>query len=64
MSWKTFLGALVRHSLTIAGGALVHKGIISGDQLPDVVGGVMAVGGVAWSLVNKHQLTVSRAFGG
>lgn len=54
MDLKTFLGAIARHALTTAGGALVAKGVIAGGDLPGIVGAVMSLGGVAWSLINKH----------
>lgn len=47
------LGALVRHVLTIAAGALVSKGILESSTVEPLVGGLMAVIGVGWSVFQK-----------
>lgn len=46
---------LIRHILTIAGGALVHDGFATQDQSTQLVGGAMALIGICWSLYNKYQ---------
>lgn len=57
MNYQTLLGLLVRHALGFAGASLVQKGIITGDQVPQLVevgaGVVLAGGAVAWSIINK-----------
>lgn len=47
--------ALVRHALTVGGGALVTGGYINDGQLQTVIGGVIVVAGVVWSLIQKRQ---------
>jgi hypothetical protein len=47
------LGALVRHILTIAAGALVSKGVLESSTVEPLVGGLMAVIGVGWSVFQK-----------
>jgi hypothetical protein len=49
------LFALIRHILTASGGSLITAGYVSSTQWADIVGGAMAVGGVAWSLWQKRQ---------
>lgn len=48
-------GALIRHILTAAGGSLVTNGLFTSAQWQDVVGGLMTIGAVAWSLWQKRQ---------
>lgn len=47
--------AIVRHALTTFGGAYVANGLITGAQLETLVGSVVAIVGVAWSLVEKRR---------
>lgn len=54
MSWDVIAG-IVRHLLTAGGGVLVSKGLIEAGQLDIVVGAVIAIGGVAWSIVAKKK---------
>jgi hypothetical protein len=49
-STNQYLG-LIRHLLTAAGGALVAKGVISSQVLNEVVGALMTLIGLSWSLV-------------
>lgn len=63
MSTDAILG-IIRHLLTLAAGYLVHKGVISGDIVDTVVSGLIGMGGIAWSIVQKietaKQLTVAQ----
>lgn len=47
------LGALTRHVLTIAAGALVSKGLLESSAVEPLVGGLMAVVAVGWSVFQK-----------
>lgn len=47
--------ALIRHGLTTAGGGLIASGAVTGSQWQDVIGGLMALGAIAWSLYQKRQ---------
>ena len=49
------LFAFIRHVLTAAGGSLVTAGYVSSTQWADIVGGMIALAGVAWSFWQKHQ---------
>lgn len=49
-STNQYLG-LIRHLLTAAGGALVAKGIISTQVLNEVIGALMTLIGLGWSLM-------------
>ncbi len=51
---KTSLAGVLRHALTTAGGAAVAGGYMSQSDLTAVVGGVIALAGVVWSLVEKR----------
>ena len=52
---KTFLGLLFRHLLTSGGGAIVAQGIITGDQLNQIIGAGTTLFGVALSTWQKYQ---------
>jgi uncharacterized membrane protein YebE (DUF533 family) len=49
------LASLVRHILTAAGGFLVAKGLASADQLAELVGAVVSIAGVGWSVYNNKK---------
>lgn len=46
---------LIRHILTTAGGALVAKGAIDETGKEAIIGGLIAVAGVIWSVWSKKQ---------
>jgi hypothetical protein len=50
---KDFLFPLVRHGLTSAGGYLAAKGLIASSTVDEVVGAVVILVGVLWSIVEK-----------
>ncbi len=45
---------LLRHVLTMAGGYLVAKGYVAEGDVETIVGAVLALGGVAWSALDKR----------
>lgn len=47
--------SLIRHLLSAAGGYLVAKGLISSDQLPEVVGAIATLGAAAWGIYSKRK---------
>jgi hypothetical protein len=47
------IGGLVRHALTTAAGAAAAAGYLAESDVSVVVGGIMALLGVAWSLYQK-----------
>ena len=49
------LASLLRHILTAAGGFLVAKGLASADQLAELVGAVVSIAGVGWSVYNNRK---------
>jgi len=49
------IAGIVRHVLTAIAGGLVTDGFATQDQATQIVGGLMAVIGIAWSLYNKAQ---------
>jgi uncharacterized membrane protein YebE (DUF533 family) len=49
------IASLVRHILTAAGGFLVAKGLASADQLAELVGAVVSIAGVGWSVYNNKK---------
>lgn len=55
------LGAVLRQLLTFAGGILVSRGLVSADQAPELVGAVLTVAGIAWSLVQKRRASKALA---
>ena len=52
---QAILGGIVRSLLVAAGGA----GMMSGDQLGTVAGAIVALAGVAWSIYQKHNSSVT-----
>ena len=45
--------AVVRHTLTFAGGLLVMKGIVDEAMVSEIVGGVISLAGMIWSIFDK-----------
>jgi hypothetical protein len=54
MNWD-MIGGLIRHLLTFGGGFLVTNGTITEPDLQTAIGGIIAIGGVLWSIVTKRQ---------
>lgn len=52
---KDVILGLVRHALTIAGGAAVANGTVSGTEYEQAIGGIVALIGVIWSVVAKRN---------
>ena len=50
---KEIVFGIIRHILTIAGGALVTKGLVDSAGLEQAIGSVIGVLGVVWSIVAK-----------
>ena len=46
---------VIRHILTSVGGYFVGTGIVDAATVEAIVGGVLAVAGVAWSLIEKKK---------
>jgi hypothetical protein len=51
---EQFLG-IVRHSLTFIGGILIMRGMVDDVLLNELVGGLTAIAGTIWSIVDKHK---------
>ncbi len=47
--------SLIRHVLSAAGGFLVAKGVVSADQLPEVVGAVITLAAAGWGFWSKKK---------
>ena len=60
MNWDV-IGGLTRHLLTFGGGFLVTNGTISDGELQAVIGGVIAIGGVLWSIFAKRAASSATA---
>lgn len=52
---QTVIQAIVRHVLTAVAGGLVVKYGVDGATLDAIVGGVAALAGVGWSILEKRQ---------
>ncbi len=46
--------ALVRQMLTVVGTALVAKGYLSASDIEPVIGALLTIGSVVWSVVDKR----------
>lgn len=51
------IDGLIRHVLTGVGGVIIAKGLADDATIQTIIGGVMALVGLVWSLVNKRQTT-------
>lgn len=54
MNRDVWLG-LARHLLTTIGGFFVARGTIDADTVNTAVGAAVALGGVAWSVIDKRK---------
>ena len=54
MILKPAILALIRQIQTVAGTALVAKGFVQASELEAVVGAVLTIGSVIWSVTNKR----------
>ena len=50
-----FTAGILRHILTTAGGVLVAKGYLEEGMLQEVIGAVLTLAGVAWSMWEKRS---------
>jgi hypothetical protein len=46
--------ALVRQILTVAGTALVARGFVQASDVEPVIGALLTIGSVVWSVVDKR----------
>ena len=53
---NNYISSLVRHGLTTVGGSLVTKGLLSATLFDEVVGAVVVIAGVIWSVASKAVL--------
>jgi hypothetical protein len=51
---KPAILALVRQILTVAGTALVAKGYVEASDVEPVVGALLTIGSVIWSVADKN----------
>lgn len=51
---KVVLG-IIRHAVTAWGGTLVAKGLASSDQINQIVGAIMVIVPIAFSIYDKMQ---------
>ena len=50
---KPAILALIRQILTIAGTALVAKGLVQASDVEPVIGALLTIGSVVWSIIDK-----------
>lgn len=51
---KEAILGVIRHILTIAGGALASKGVVGSDDVELLIGSVVSIAGVIWSVWAKR----------
>jgi hypothetical protein len=51
---KPAIMALVRQILTVAGTALVARGFVQASDLEPVIGALLTIGSVVWSVADKR----------
>jgi hypothetical protein len=54
MDSRAVYGAFARHILTTLGGVLVSKGLIESSMVEPLVGALLVIGGVVWSIIQKR----------
>lgn len=47
--------SLIRHILSAAGGYLVARGLVSSEQLPEIVGAVATLVAAGWGIYSKRK---------
>jgi hypothetical protein len=47
--------ALIRQVLTVAGTALVAKGLVQASDVEPVIGAMLTIGSVVWSIADKRR---------
>jgi hypothetical protein len=52
---KDQLMGMVRHSLTFIGGILIMRGLVDESTFTEITGGVIALTGAIWSIINKKE---------
>jgi len=58
MNWDQ-ISALIRQVVPFLGGFAVARGYITADQLTGIVGAIIAVGGVVWSLFVNRPASIA-----
>ena len=51
---KPAILALIRQTLTVAGTALVAKGYVQATDVEPVIGALLTIGSVLWSIADKR----------
>lgn len=54
MNKETILG-IVRHTLTAVGGGFVTNGVATSDEISAIIGGIVTLAGVIWSVIAKRS---------
>ena len=52
---KAKLFGIIRHALTILGGAVVAKGYLEDAMVEEIIGIVISGAGVIWSIIDKNK---------
>jgi len=47
-----YISSLVRHGLTAVGGSLVAKGLITASAFDQVIGAIVVIAGLLWSIAS------------
>lgn len=51
---KPAILALIRQVLTVAGTALVAKGVVQASEVEPLIGAMLTIGSVIWSVADKR----------
>ena len=52
--FKPAILAIIRRVLTVAGTALVAKGLVQASDVEPVIGALLTIGSVVWSVADKR----------
>lgn len=52
---KPAILALIRQILTVAGTALVAKGVVEASDIEPIIGALLTIGSAIWSIADKRR---------
>ncbi len=55
MGSKLMAGVIARHALSAVGAWLVSRGLLDESAIEPVIGAVLTIGAVVWSVVQKQR---------
>jgi hypothetical protein len=54
------IASLIRHGLTAAGGFLIARGVASAEQITELVGAILSLASVGWSIKSNLKKSAEK----